>query len=337
VYSNHMDYEPARMYLERAVAESRDTKNRNDGELATIYGNLAQISLYAGDFEAADVAYAQAAGIIQRTYGESSSQGWLAAAMRARAAHLGGNRLRAGALFDALLRTVPQASTEHDAIQVHEWYAGCLTAEGRVRQALPMLEAVEHAYQSTRQYDFELPRVRATLGDAYARVGRVEDARRMLKAAFDQRVGGDPADFQPLLAVRERWARFLVTQGNTIEAEEQFREVIRQAHGRNLAHVALAYGGLARIALARADGRGSVAASGEAVRLFDHVTGFRDVRMGPYLWLIHSQALLATGDRAGAREWATRALEASRRFDDPSAESIAEAEAAVRAAVPRSG
>ena len=158
----------------------------------------------------------------------------------------------------------------------------------------------------------------------------------MLKAALDQRIAGDPADFQPVLAIRERWGRFLIAQGNTTEAEAQFREVVRQAHGRNLAHVALAYGGLAQVALARADVAGAVASSGEAVRLFDEVSGFRDLRMGPYLWLIHSRALRETGDKAGARAWAARALEASRRYDDPAAPSIAEAEAAVQAASVRS-
>jgi len=56
------------------------------------------------------------------------------------------------------------------------------------------------------------------------------------------------------------------------------------------------------------------------------------VRTGPYLWLIRAEALRRSGDNGGAREWAQRALDASRHYDDPSAPSIRNAEAAVRAA-----
>jgi serine/threonine-protein kinase len=129
--------------------------------------------------------------------------------------------------------------------------------------------------------------------------------------------------------VRERWGRFLLTQGEVPAAAAQFREVITQAHGVPLSHAALAYGGLARAALATGDTPAALQASATAVQVFEQVTGFRDVRMGPYLWLIRSEALRASGDRVHAREWAQRALEASRRYDDPAAASISEAQAAL--------
>ena len=95
---------------------------------------------------------------------------------------------------------------------------------------------------------------------------------------------------------------------------------------------ALAEGGLARIALARTDLAGAQAASARATDAFERVIGRRDVRSGPYLWLIRSDVLLRAGDRSGAREWARRALDASRRYDDPAAASISQAEAALHAA-----
>jgi eukaryotic-like serine/threonine-protein kinase len=329
VYSRRMDFGPAREFMEKAVAISAQVKNRDDAELATIFGNLGQISIYLGKFDEADYAYERASQIIQRTYGDSSSQTWFVAAQRARAAHLGGNRAKALTLFDALLKVLPDTS-DIEAIEAREWYAGCLASEGRPSEALPLLEAAERTYRSAHEADFQLPRVRMTLGDAYSRAGRVDDARRMLKAAFDDRIARDPPDFQPLLAIRERWGRFLFSQGDLGGATAQFQEVVQQAHGRSLVHVALAYGGIARVALARGDNSGALTASGEAVGRFDTVTGFRDVRMGPYLWLIHSETLRKNGDARHARQWAQRALEASRRYDHPSAASIAEAEAAIR-------
>jgi tetratricopeptide (TPR) repeat protein len=329
-YSSRMEFVRARSFMEEAVAVSAGVKNRDDAELGTIFANLGLISMYLGDFDAADHAYEQAADVFQRTYGEASSQSWSSAANRARALHLGGNRTKALQLFAVLLNALPAGATDQEATEVREWYASCVAAEGRAPEALPLLEAVERTYQSTQLYDYQLPRVRATLGDAYARAGRVDDARRMLKAAFDQRIASDPPDFQPVLAIRERWGRFLLSQGDLAGATAQFREVVQQAHDRSFAHVALAYGGMARVALAEGDNSGALSASAEAVGRFDAVTGFRDVRMGPYLWLIHSETLRKTGDVRRAREWAQRALEASRRYDHPSAASIAEAEAAVR-------
>lgn len=331
-YSNRMEYVPARTYMQQAITVSSAVKNRNDAELATIYGNLALIAENLGDFEGADVESARAALILQKTYGESSVQSWVAAAHRARSAHLGGNRERAWALFDALLKTLPAEAANHDAMEAREWYANCLAAEGRASEALPLLEAAEQSYQHVHMYDYELPRVRATLGDAYARVGRMDDARRMLKAVYDQRIPNSPPDYQPVLAIRERWGRLLLAQGDEAGALVQFQEVVQGSHGLALAHVALAYGGIARVALARGDGSGALAASEKAVGLFADVIGFRDVRMGPYLWLVRSAALRATGDLAQAREWAQRALDASRRYDDPSATSIADAELAVHLA-----
>jgi eukaryotic-like serine/threonine-protein kinase len=329
-YASRMDFVPARGFMEDAVAVSAGVKNRNDAELGTIFGNLGLISMFLGDFDAADHAYEQAAAVFRRTYGEASSQSWSSAANHARALHLGGNRAKALQLFAVLLRALPAGATDQEATEVREWYANCVAAEGRASEALPLLEAVERTYQSTQLYDYQLPRVRAALGDAYARAGRVDDARRMLKAVFDQRIANGPPDYQPVLAIRERWGRFLLDQGDLAAATAQFNEVVQQAHGRSLAHVALAYGGIARVALARGDNAGALSASAEAVGRFDAVTGFRDVRMGPYLWLIRSETLRKTGDLRRAREFAQRALEASRRYDDPSAASIAEAEAAVR-------
>jgi serine/threonine-protein kinase len=153
-----------------------------------------------------------------------------------------------------------------------------------------------------------------------------------LNAALQQRVAVDPPEFQPVLAVRERWGRFLLSQGDLDGAEAQFREVVARDGGRRLSHTALARGGLARVALARNDRPTAATASDAAQRQFEAVRGFRDVRMGPYLWLIQSEVLHATGRLDDSRQWAQRALEASLRYDDPTAPSIRAARAALAAA-----
>jgi eukaryotic-like serine/threonine-protein kinase len=131
---------------------------------------------------------------------------------------------------------------------------------------------------------------------------------------------------------------FCSPRGDHDGAAEQFRHVLAQARERPLVQVALAYGGLARLALAAHDQAAALTASREATARFDRASGgIIDMRSGPYLWLIHAAVLGESGDYPGAREWAQKALDASRRYDDPSSSAIAEADAAVRAAGQRTG
>jgi len=252
--------------------------------------------------------------------------------------HRQGERERAHALFDHLLGLIPPGwdADSYDEY-AREFYAACLAAEGSASKAIPLLEAAQRVYIEKPSVDYELRRNRLILGDAYDRVGRIEDARTMLKASLDERIAKEPADARTLLDARERWGRFLFDHAgqdrSAIEAaEHEFREVLAQQHGRHLVTAALAEGGLARVALARADATGAQTASARATDAFDHVVGRRDVRSGPYVWLIRSDVLLRAGDRPAAREWARRALDASLRYDDPTAPSIAQAKAALHAA-----
>jgi serine/threonine-protein kinase len=128
------------------------------------------------------------------------------------------------------------------------------------------------------------------------------------------------------------WGTFLLEHSDPDGAEKEFREILGQGHDRKLAPIALAYGGLARLAIARHDPAAALAASSRALDVFEHVTGPRDVRMGPKLWRIRAEGLLQSGDATGARQLAQRALEADRRYDHPSSPDIAEAAATLSAA-----
>jgi len=285
-----------------------------------------------GDYAGAEHAYEQSAELARRTYGEEHSTAWVPAAQHAWMVHRQGDRERAHALFDHLLALIP-ADWDTDSYDEYarEFYAACLAAEGRAAEAIPLLEAAQRTYLAKPGVDYELRRNRLILGDAYDRVGRFDDARAMIKASLDERVEKETADARTLLDARERWGRFLLERGERDAAEREFREVLAQQHGRALVTGALAEGDLARLALARNDDAGALATSTRAVEAFEHVLGRRDVRSGPYLWLVHAEALRRHGDRAAARSWAERALEASRRYDAPGAASIAQAEAALRA------
>jgi serine/threonine-protein kinase len=328
--------DPARseqLYL-RAIAAAAASHQHDDAELQHLaYPGLAQVREDQGDYAGAERAYELGAELARKTYGETHSTAWVPAAQHAWMVHRQGDRERANALFAHLLQLIPPDwQTDSYDEYAREFYAACLAAEGRAAEAIPLLEAAQRVYIEKPSVDYELRRNRLILGDAYDRVGRIDDARTMIKASLDERIAKEPADGRTVLDARERWGRFLLDRNDLDGAEHEFREVLAQQHGRHIVIAALAEGDLARLALARGDVAVALEQSQRAVTAFDQVLGRRDVRSGPQLWLIRSAALLRSGDHKGAREWAQRGLDASRRYDDPAAASIVQAETALRAA-----
>ena len=323
----------AETWFRRAIAAAETDSDRDDAQLQHLtYPGLAAALEVQGKYDEAELAYQRSVELARKTYGESHSTYWVPAADFASLVHRQGERERAHALFDQLFRAIP-ANWDKDsyAAYAREFYAGCLANEGRAQEAIPVLEASLRSYVAKPSVEYELRRVRLTLGDAYDQAGRTDEARTLLKSSLDERIAKDPPDSGTIRAARERWGRFLLDHGNTVGAEEQFRLILAQERGRRFASFALAHGGLARVHLQHGDTADADAESRAAVESFTQVTGRRDVRNGPYLWLIRSAALLRTGDAQGAREWARRALEASRKYDAASAASIRQAEAALRA------
>ena len=119
-------------------------------------------------------------------------------------------------------------------------------------------------------------------------------------------------------------------RGRAAKARPLFVEVLAQDHDRNLAHAALPRAGLVRVALAPGDVAGGGEAAAAAMRQWADVRSFRDVRMGAYIARVQAQALIAAGDRGGARVAAESALAQSLCYDAPTAASIAEARELIR-------
>lgn len=324
-------YGESRQRTERALELFVNAPDRSDADVAATYANLARSLQHLGEFEAAERAYEQSAELTRKTGGERTGPYWRAVADHARLVHVRGERERAHRMFDALLELIsPDWDLTTDDVIAREYYAERLAAEGRAAEAIPMLEVAERTYTERPQREYDLRRVRQTLGDAYARAGRAEDARRVLKAARDERMQKDAPEMNATLSARERWARFLLDQNEIDAAVVELRDVVRIGGDRALVPVAFAHTDLAQLAIARRDAPGALKESGAAVEVLERVEGLYDVRSGPHVWRVHAAALALSGDAKRSREWADRALAASRRYDDPSSPSVTLASTAGR-------
>lgn len=312
---NREDYVSARRKSQRAIELFEKSKESYDAEIAMTLANLGRAEQQLGDFAAAERTYQRGIDLGSRM---DPNGNWLLRADRAKLAHLRGDRERAMKLFDALLAMIP-ADYDINVLDVitREYYAERLVAEGRPAEALPLLEEAERVYIEKPMRAGDLRRMRLALGEAYDRLGRTEDARRVLAAAREERLAKDAADSVSVITARERWARLLVETGE-LDAAGQELDVAFKALGDRTPGVAAAlHDTRARLALARGDSPAALREARAATETFGKVTGSYDVRLQPRLWRTLADALEANGDTAGAREWRAKALEASRRYDAP--------------------
>ena len=326
--------EPARAEEYMVAALDHADRSGNPDDLVASIGNgLAMAREAQDDFEGALRAYAKAMEYSARARGEGHFYYWVIAANFGDLLFLQGRREEAHDLFDRLMPEIPAKwALNSNGDYVREMYAKGLTGEGRPALAIPLLEGAAEAYRKfPESHQHDLDRVEWQLALAYAGAGRKDEARKFIRRAIERASSESGFESARALTRLEHWGRFLLDEGDVDAAEAQFREVLTHAAGRTIQPVALAIGGNARIALIRNEPRQALASSEAAIGIFNQVTGARDVRSGPYLWLIRSDALRRSGDRAGARQAAERALEASRRYDHPEAASIRQATMAVAA------
>jgi serine/threonine-protein kinase len=301
-----------------AAAMAERLPGRNEAELQTIYSNLGVAHTQSGDLMAAGQAFGQAVAVAERTTGVNARLSWTPRSRQARALHLGGDRVTAWALFDPLLAALPPViESTPDIHTIREDAGERLAAEGRPAQAVALLQQAEQGLMRASNFEFALRRVRRHLGDALDKAGQPQQARQALTQSLqDYLAHGDPHS-QPTLAIRERWARFLLEHGEPAKARVEFQNALNLAGDPHWSHVALAQAGLARAALALHDQPAALNHSAQALTTWQGVNGFRDQRMQAYLWRVRAAALAQTGQRAEAQALRQQALAQARRTDAP--------------------
>ena len=337
IYSERGDPVQQRRLNERALAVYAAAPDRNDADVQVVFGNYARNLELLGEFEPAQDAYTRAEDLARQTHGAQDQRYWLTLAYHARMLHRRGERARALELFRQMNAAIPP---DPDASNWDAWarglYAGCLAAEGRAADAIPLLEATLAKFIE-QDYTRSIAVWRLALGDAYDLAGRAGEARVMLGAALEQTVAEDGPDSPNASIYRERWARMLLRQSQPGDAdmgvaESEFRLVLARPAVPPWVDLPLAHAGLARIAAARGDSRSALDHSQLALASLAQLRELYDLRVREQLWLVHSAVLLQGGDAVGARQWAEKALAASRLHDDPASPAIAAAEVAMRMA-----
>lgn len=321
--AQQQDYVRAIATYHRALVLAESLPDRNDAELQTLYGNLGLIHQQLGQFADAAIAFRKSADIADRTTGAEFPTAWVPRANAARTLHLIGQRDAAHLEFKRLLPLLP-ADGRHplEAATVRLHYGERMASEGQAAAGSAALEVVERTYAQQSAFSFQLRLTRRFLGEAYARAGRNDGAGRMLKASLDDYLAHQQDREQAVMAIRESWGRWLLDNGKLDEAQTQFGTIVEHADGRTLAHIALAHGGLVRVALARHDRSVAWRESAAALDTWNQVAGFRDVRMGPYLQRIRADVLAAGGEVAAAQALEDEAAAASARYDHPDSPTV---------------
>jgi serine/threonine-protein kinase len=325
------DYRAAEQHYQAAIAAAQHARPRNDAQLLDIYENLALTYTYNNDLSHAETIYGQATALARATYGQHHRHYWRLVAEHARMVHERGDRERAMTMFADLQSLVPaSAELNADIGEVRYQQAACLVEEGQPWTAIPTLEAIAQAYESAPSASYAEPRVQAMLGEAYGQAGRLDEALKAMRAAFDSYAAGGAADADALLDVRQHYGRLLLTSGDVAGAQQQLSAVLAATQGHPNDSSLMAQAGLAQLTLRRGDTAAALAAARSSLSMFDHVEGLIDARDAPYLWQVYAQALLASGDAASARTWAARALEADLRYDGPQSVFTASAQALLK-------
>jgi DNA-binding winged helix-turn-helix (wHTH) protein len=332
---SNRDPAAAEKYARQEIALiSADAGYHGDHELRKAYHLLGDAQNNQANIRGSGESYKKSMDLAVQTYGYNVKT-MTSIVDYADFLHGQGERAAAMALFERLWQAVPSAGAPdlNNYLYMRSVYAGCLTDEGRPQLAIPILEEAQRHFVQHDDYGVAvLPTVTTALGSAYLVAGRKAEAELTLKTALDQSIARLAADDDDLLEARDAWARSLLSRNDPAAAETQFQLIVEHAHDAHKFYAALAHAGLARAALQRHDVAAALEHSSTAVAIIDSFKELRDERGRPYVWNIRAESLLAQGDPHGAINWARRAVEANRRYDDPASPDLRDMETTLLAA-----
>ncbi len=327
---------------EEFAADLANTEKMRQAEIATHtddsiealqYGNdIAQTLEALGKANAAEVAYQAEQEQAEKLVGKDSPFYRVPLIHRAELLHLRGDRTQADRLFetaDVLLARpgFPNHTT------LNRLYGNALLREGRAADAIPRLQdALAASRGNVSAYVMRLYADEQSLGEAYAAVGRAAEARPLLsdaRAGWIDELG--PASLHAM-AARERWARFLLSQGDSAGATAELHAILDGAGGAPSAPSALAAADLAGLAATRGDTAQADVLSARAVKWLDATTVEYDSRDRIDVWLARAEALRAEGKLAESRVLAQQAVALAEQDDAPVSPQLARARGVLAAA-----
>jgi eukaryotic-like serine/threonine-protein kinase len=324
------EFSQSASYYRQAIAVT-EPNMQLEGDLLLANAGLALALSRLGDFEGAAVAFEHGTDIAERTYGRGSHNYWMIASDWAQFRYERGERQVALAAFETLLQRLPDdratfrnATDALEAAQVLRKYGRCLANDGQGTRSIQLLLQAESLHKNSAQHPADAALLRLDLGMAYEAGGRAEDAREAFLAAINM-FAALKAPASQLAIAHERWARFLLAHNDLTGAESEFTETLRFSAGHSTESAVFAQAGLAAIATARGDALTALEASNRALEQVNHIEGYYDIRIQPYVRAIRARALLLMGDAPGAHALVRYTRDAALRYYAPGSIAVTEA------------
>jgi len=315
-------FSPSAYYYRQAIAVA-DSNSQSAGNALLANMGLALALKRLGDFGGAAAAFDRSMELSARTYGRDSPNYWAIASDRALFRYERGEPQAALTDFETLIQSLPgdRASFRNafdalEAAEVLRKFGRCLAGDGQGARATELLERAGSLLKTAAPHPADAATLQLDLGKAYEANRQMTEARLAFQSALDtfREIKAPASQLGPAY---ERWGRFLLSQGFLDQAHAAFDEALRLAAKHSLEFAVNAQAGLAAVAIARGDAETAGLSSGRAMDQLDHLEGFYDVRVMPYVWRIRAQYLALAGNYDAALPLAKRARELALRYYSP--------------------
>ncbi|MCV2356313.1 serine/threonine-protein kinase [Paucibacter sp. B2R-40] len=318
----------AQQSLEQALALPLPA-GASQENLASTHQSLAEVLCELGQPAQAMPHFERARQQALRTYGAEHVSHVRAVSQQALCLHRQGQREQALALFDSLgiagakgaegAATATAAVQAGDAGEANEAWATALLAEGRAAEALVLVQTLLARDPALRAEGDER-RWLGLKGEALLQLGQGPQARAALQQALSACEKWDAPDSYRLAQARERWARWLLADGQGAAAAQAFQAAAQLPPGGARGPQVLAAIGLARVAWAEGDAALALSAVEAAQQRWQALpSGLADVRIAAYLWRVQALAFEALGQHSEALSRRQAALASALRTDAPEA------------------